>query len=326
MKKSTFLAVSLGTSLLLGIAMAQSGGKPVVGLITKTETNPFFVKMKEGAQNAATAGGAQLMTGAGTSDGDNDSQVAVLKKMVAAGAKTILITPSDPQAIVPALRDARSKGVQIIALDSITDPKSAVDAIFATNNLRAGYLIGQYAKSAIGKKKPVIAMLDLAPGLAVGVSRHNGFLLGFGMEDDNDARIVCIRDTSGDQKLGQTAMEQCLSKNPDINIVYTINEPAAAGAYQALVKAGKQNQAMIVSIDGGCQGVRDIKKGNFAATAQQYPLRMASLGVEAGLIYSKTGKKANGYTDTGVNLITDKPMAGVKSKDSNFGTENCWGN
>ncbi len=34
-------------------------------------------------------------------------------------------------------------------------------------------------------------------------------------------------------------MENCLSKNPDINVVYTINEPAANGANKALEAAAK---------------------------------------------------------------------------------------
>ena len=82
---------------------------------------------------------------------------------------------------------------------------------------------------------------------------------------------------------------------------------------------------LIVSVDGGCAGVKNVKAGIIAATSQQYPLKMASMGVEAGVEYARTGKKATGYTDTGVTLITDKPMAGVDSKDTKFGMDACWG-
>ena len=74
-----------------------------------------------------------------------------------------------------------------------------------------------------------------------------------------------------------------------------------------------------------CAGVRNVKAGVIAATSQQYPLKMAALGVEAGVQYAKSGKKAAGYTDTGVTLITDKPMTGVESKDTAFGLGACWG-
>ena len=76
-------------------------------------------------------------------------------------------------------------------------------------------------------------------------------------------------------------MENLLQKDPDINVVYTINEPAAAGAYEALKAAGKEKDVLIVSVDGGCPGVKNVKAGVIGATSQQYPLQMASMGVEA---------------------------------------------
>jgi fructose transport system substrate-binding protein len=253
--------------------------------------------------------------------------------MINAGAKGILITPSDTKAIVPSIQKARAKGVLVIALDTATEPQDASDALFATNNFNAGLLIGQWAKAAMGSKKLVIATLDLAPGITVGAQRHNGFLQGAGLAkaepNSSDlvtaAEVVCSQDTHGDQAEGQAAMENCLSKNPDINLVYTINEPAAFGAYTAIKAAGKAKQIAIVSVDGGCRGVQGVVDGKIAATSQQYPLKMASMGVEAVAKYVKSGTKVSGYTDTGVTLITDKAQAGVPSKDSKFGVANCWG-
>lgn len=313
---------------------ASTSGEVVVGLITKTETNPFFVKMKEGAQAKADELGVKLLTGAGAKDGDNEGQVTAMENMINAGAKGILITPSDTKAIVPTIEKARAQGVLVIALDTATDPQDASDALFATDNFKAGLLIGQWAKAAMAGKTPVIATLDLQPGITVGAQRHNGFLQGFGVISGADPSsadlvnadvVVCSQDTHGDQTEGQTAMENCLSKNPDINLVYTINEPAAFGAYTALKNAGKEKDVIIVSVDGGCQGVQGVVDGQIAATSQQYPLKMASLGVEAVASYAKGGAKPSGYTDTGVTLITDQPQTGVESQDSAYGTANCWG-
>ena len=206
-------------------------------------------------------------------------------------------------------------------------------ALFATNNFNAGLLIGQWSKAAMAGKKLVIATLDLQPSITVGAQRHNGFLQGMGLAkaDPNSsdlvtaAEVVCSQDTHGDQAEGQAAMENCLSKNPDINLVYTINEPAAFGAFTAIKAAGKDKQIVIVSVDGGCRGVQGVVDGKIAATSQQYPLKMATMGVEAVVKYAKGGAKASGYTDTGVTLITDKAQKGVVSKDSKFGVANCWG-
>jgi fructose transport system substrate-binding protein len=326
--------LTLVAALLAGAGIATAADQPVVGLITKTETNPFFVKMKEGAAAAAQAQGAKLLSGAGKTDGDNAGQVTAMENMIAGGAKTILITPSDSKAIIPAIKKAQEKGVMVIALDSPTDPPEATDALFATDNYKAGVLIGQYAKAALAGKPAKIATLDLFPGHPVGAQRHNGFLKGFGIANAPEAKsnelgrspeVVCMADSFGDRAKGQTAMENCLQKNPDINLVYTINEPAAAGAYTALKAAGKEKNVIIVSVDGGCEGVKNVGAGVIAATSQQYPLKMAAMGVEAGVNYAKTGKKVSGYTDTGVTLIADKPMPGVDSKDVKTGTELCWG-
>lgn len=319
--------------ILSALALAASSAfaaEPVVGLITKTETNPFFVKMKEGAQAEAKKLGAKLLSAAGKTDGDTAGQITAIENMVAAGARTILITSSG-DAIVPTIKKVRAQGVQIIALDS---PVPEADALFATDNYKAGVLIGQYAKAALAGKKPVIATLDLFPGHPVGAQRHNGFLQGFGLQSldgkSNElakpAEVACMADSYGDAAKGQTGMENCLQKNPAINLVYTINEPAAAGAYKALKAAGKEKDVVIVSVDGGCQGIKDVGAGVIAATSQQYPLKMAAMGVAAGVQYAKDGKRQAGYTDTGVTLIAGKAVAGVQSTDVKTGLDLCWGN
>jgi fructose transport system substrate-binding protein len=326
-------AVALAACGSSGGSSTGGAGAVKIGLITKTETNPFFVKMREGAKKEAEAKGATLMTAAGKFDGDNASQVTAIENMVAAGVKGIMITPSDTKAIIPAIQKARAKKVLVIALDTPTDPQSAVDALFATNNFTAGELIGKYAKATLGDKPAKIATLDLAPGVTVGVLRHNGFLSGFGVSGiDPKAsaqatapQVVCSQDTAGDQAKGQTAMENCLQKNPDVNLVYTINEPAALGANTALKAAGKDKDVLVVSVDGGCAGVKAVQDGKIAATSQQYPLKMAAQGVDAIVDFAKNGTKASGYTDTGVTLITAKVASGVDSKDVQFGLDNCWG-
>jgi fructose transport system substrate-binding protein len=317
------------------------GGDVKIGLITKTDTNPFFVKMKEGADSKAKEVGAELQSFAGKKDGDNESQVAAVENLISAGAKGFMITPSDSKAIVPSLDKARQAGLLVVALDTQTEPPDAADITYATDNYAAGLAIGKWAKGTFEKdgKQAKIALLDLNPdGVSVDVQRDQGFLEGFGINvgdktkigDEKDPRIVGHDVTDGAEEGGRTAMENLLQKDPNINLVYTINEPAAAGAYQALKAAGKDKAVTIVSVDGGCPGVQAVKAGQIGATSQQYPLKMAQMGVEAIDKFAKDGTKPtapNGKTfiDTGVTLITDKPVDGVASKDTAFGLDNCWG-
>src|SRR3954466_7614507 len=143
------------------------GGDVKVGLITKTETNPFFVKMKEGANSKAKELGASVQSFAGKKDGDNESQVAAVESLISAGAKGLMITPNDSKAIVPSLDKARQAGLLVVALDTQTEPAEAAGATYATDNYKAGTLIGQWAKAkfeADGKYDSAkIAMLDLNP-------------------------------------------------------------------------------------------------------------------------------------------------------------------
>jgi len=330
MKKTS---AALALTALAFAASSAFAADPVIGLITKTESNPFFVKMKEGAEAEAKKLGAKLLSAAGKQDGDTAGQISAMENMVAAGAKTILITSSG-DAIIPTIKKIREQGVQVIALDSPVGDGTATDALFATNNYKAGELIGAYAKAVLGGKKPVIATMDLFPGHPVGAQRHNGFLAGYGLktldaksnELAQPAEVVCMADSFGDAAKGQTGMENCLQKNGNINVVYAINEPAAAGAYKALKAAGKEKDVVILGVDGMCSnGVGNVEKGVIAATSMQYPLKMAAMGVAAGVQYAKDGKRQAGYTDTGVDLVVGKAVAGIKSIDTKTARGQCWG-
>jgi len=340
----TLACAAAGAALLvsLGGLSARAADQVLVGLITKTDTNPFFVKMREGASAKAKEIGVTLQTFAGKFDGDNDSQVAAVENLISAGAKGILITPSDTKAIVPTIKKARDAGILVIALDTPLDPIEAADATFATDNFQAGVLIGQWAAGTLGDKTKTahVAFLDaLENQPTVDVARDQGFMKGFGIDpkdtsrylDETDPRIVGHQWGKGAPDGGRTGMENLLQKDPDVNVVYTINEPTAAGAYEALKGAGKADgSVLMVSVDGGCPGVKDVKAGHIGATSQQYPLLMASLGDQAVAEFAKSGKKPEPtpglkFFNTGVKLITDKPVKGVESISTDEGLKLCWG-
>jgi len=323
-------------ALMSGMASAAD----LACLITKNNTNPFFVKMKEGAEAAATAAGLDFQAYAGEKDGDAAPQITAIENCVAAGAKGILITPSN-DSVGPALKDARAAGILVIALDTPLADSEAQDITFATDNFEAGILIGKWAAATLGEGAATakIAMLNInKDNISVDVQRNTGFLTGFGIEvpdltvlaSENDPRVIGHESSDANPEGGLRAMETLLAKDPDINVVYTINEPAAEGAFQALKNAGKEGQAIIVSVDGGCPGVASVKSGVIGATSQQYPLKMASLGIEAIAAFAKDGTRPTvteglSFYNTGVNLVTDKPVEGVPSIDTTEGANLCWG-
>ncbi len=336
--KKLLAGTALTLAAMSGTAMAQGVS---ACLITKTDTNPFFVKMKEGAEAKAAELGIELKSFAGKIDGDHETQAAAIETCIADGAKGILLTPSDTSSIVSSVQQARDAGLLVIALDTPLDPADAADATFATDNFLAGELIGKWAAAKLGDEaaNAKIGMLDLAVSQpTVGVLRDQGFLQGFGIElgdpnkwgDEDDPRIVGHDVTAGNEEGGRKAMENLLATDPMITVVYTINEPAAAGAYEALKAIGRENDVLIVSVDGGCPGVQNVKDGVIGATSQQYPLLMASLGIEAIAKWAADGTKpeptpGKDFFDTGVALVTDEPVEGVESITVEEGMDRCWG-
>ncbi len=328
----TSVAVAAFSFGLIG-GTAQAGD--VVGLITKTNTNPYFVKMKEGFEKKAKELGLTPQALAGKFDGDNDGQVAAIEQLMAAGAKGILLVPSDSTAIVPTVKKARDAGILVITLDTPLDPADAADANIGTDNFAAGKLIGAWTKAKLGDKAAAakIATLDLAANQpSVDYERHNGFLTGFGIPVKNpkhyapsdSPQIVGSDVTQGSTEGGRKAMENILQKADQIDVVYAINEPSAYGGMAALKAAGKDKGVIAVAIDGGCFAMPWVKQGIIDATSQQYPLLMASDGVEQIAEYIKSGKKPHSI-DSGEKLITDQPMPGVPSISVDEGMKLCWG-
>ena len=291
--------------------------------------------MKEGAQAKAKELGVTLQAYAGKFDGDNDGQVAAIEALMAAGAKGILLVPSDSTAIVPTVKKAQKAGILVITLDTSLDPPTAADANIGTDNFKAGELIGQWAKATLGAKAATakIATLDGDVNKAsVDYFRHNGFLTGFGIPvkdqkhfaQSDSPQIVGSDVTQGSDEGGRKAMENILQKASEIDVVYAINEPAADGGFAALKAAGKDKGVLVVAVDGGCPGVKSVKAGIIGATSQQYPLLMAADGVQAIVDFVKTGKKPVSI-DSGEQLITDHPVPGVPSIDTTEGAKLCWG-
>ncbi|WP_454294933.1 substrate-binding domain-containing protein [Salana multivorans] len=329
-RRTVTLAVG-GALVLSGVLAGCTGGdqeEVTIGLVTKQEENPYWVEMREIAQETADERGATLVTATGSSDVDVAGQVEAVRSMIDDGVDGLLIAPTDSTELNEVLTQARDAGVIVIALDTPVDPIDTVDGFFATDNVEAGRLIGEYAaaKAEDLGLDPQVAMLNLAPGIASGEDRHAGFLEGFGLSEGSP-EIVAEADTEGDRELGESAMAEILASAPDVNVVYTVNEPAALGALDALEAANRNlDEVVLVSINGGCVAMKGpVRGGQINATVQQFPQNMAREGVNAIVDAVRDGTAVPAHLDTGIQLITDDPAEGVDSRDTAYGVRNCWG-
>jgi len=347
---STSSSSSSSSSTSASASSSSSGKQVQVALILKDFTNPYFISMENSAKTDAAKLNVQLTVSAGSTDGDTTTQISAIDNAIADGDQGIIITPNGP-AVNAALTQARQHNIYVIALDTVPTPASVVDLTYATDNFQAGQLIGQYTAKRLDGKPADIAMLDDVNNevVSVDIDRDHGFLTGMGIPVGNQGlngdepksgtykgslggsssyKISCQEPTQGAVPGGQSAMEDCLSKDPNINVVYAINEPAAEGAAAAIKAAGKKG-IIVAAIDGGCADIPFLSDGEMTVTAGQFPGKMAALGVSAIDTLVLTGKKPAvsaglGFYNTGTQLYTDSPIAGVPSSSTSQEASLCW--
>lgn len=324
----SLLAFGLAASLSAcsgGSAAGDGGGSDTedikVGLVIKTESNPFWVTIRDSAQAKADEEGVELVALSGKFDGDTDGQAAAIENLMAQNVDAIVITPNHSTALNALLQQARDTGILTLVLDTATDPVDAVDSTIATDNYAGGVVLGEWAAASLDGEAPVVATLDGVPGQQVADERHDGFIEGFGIPDGD---IVARQNTDGSQDKGQSAAENVLQANSKINTMFAMNEPVARGAAAALSQLGRSD-VHVATFDGQCQGVQDVQDGKISATILQFPSRMAEIAIDSVIEWVETGTKPEASIDSGSSLVTDSPVDGVESITSEEGLEECWG-
>ena len=309
----------IGMGVCIGGANAAS---PItVGYIVKTLNNPYWAAMQKAAEAEAKRTGVRLIFEAGKYDGDVSTQISDIEDLTTHGANAIIIAPSVSASVAPALRAAKKVGITVIAVDTAVEPADVADSFVATDNFKGGVEEGQWAKVAVGGKKPVVALLEGTPASSVNTERLGGFLKGMGM-NKSEAAVDLI--TNGDQTKALDAMQNTLAAHPDINLVWTINEPAAFGAYTAIKNAGLVGKVEIVTMDGSCQGIQAVADGRFGADVLQFPAKMARISIQEA-IQAAQGKKIPARFDTGEPLVTFHPQPGIASVPPQQALYDCWG-
>lgn len=346
---SRITALAGAAALALGVAGCATTAADEtikIALVGVDVTNPYFLKMADDAKAAAERLGVELSIQTTTTAQGAEIESQQIESAVASGAQAILVVPISPD-IVPAIERARESGVLVFAVDNPTDPVDAVDMSYITGNRAVGEQLGAWVAAKLDGEKAVIAMLDVFSDqvFPVDVDRDQGFLTGMGIDlndpglnadeapegdySNGSYTIACNQATGATQDGGRTAMENCLSANPEINVVYTINEPAAFGAYQALEAAGKTDGVIVATFDGSCAGIEAMTRGEITVNAQTYPGKMTALAIEAAVEYIKNGtvprpSEGETYFNTGSSIVTDTAVDGVESITTDEAAKLCF--
>ncbi len=275
--------------------------KITIGLALSTLSNPFFVTLRDGAQQAATAAGAELRV----ADAANDSakQADQISNFITEKVDVIIVNPTDSDAVVAAVQKANSAGIPVIAVDRNANGGS-LSSFIASNNVQAGKLGAKELLKVVSQNGKV-AMLVGVPAASAARDRGKGFkdALADSTINSKGATLVTEQVANFKRDEGLNVMQNILTANPGLNGVFAQNDEMALGAVQAIKAKGLTGKVFVVGVDGIDDAIAAIKAGDMTATVQQQPAVMGKLAVEAAVKIAKH-QSVDATQDVPLKVIT----------------------
>jgi ribose transport system substrate-binding protein len=277
--RATILAMLVLAILASGLAAScqrggggGEGGGPKIGLSISTLNNPFFVTLRNGAQEAAKKEGAQIIV----ADAQNDAatQQDDVQNFVTQQVDAILVNPVDSESIVPAVQAANQANIPVIALDRGASG-GEIATLIASDNVEGGRIAGRELIELVGSGP--VAQLEGIPGASPTRDRGQGFEEV--INGQNAVELVASQTANFDRAEGLNVTENILQSSPGIKGIFAQNDEMALGAVRALGKRAGTD-VMIVGFDAIEDALKAIQSGKMNATVAQQPDRIGSLGVE----------------------------------------------
>jgi len=269
--------------LLAGAALAVVTGSAAakdlnsIGITLGSLGNPFFVALSQGAEAKAKEINPNVTVNTASADYDLNKQFTQIDNFIASGVDMILLNAADPKAIAPAVKRAQAAGIVVVAVDVAA---AGADATVQTNNIQAGEIACQFIVDKLGENGGKV-IIQNGPQVGAVVDRVNGCKEVLAknpkieiLSDDQDGK--------GSREGGLTIMQGHLTRFPQIDAVFTINDPQAVGSDLAAKQLGR-SEFFITSVDGA-PDIETALKGNtlVQASASQDPYKIAQTAVEVG--------------------------------------------
>ncbi|APH03598.1 ribose ABC transporter substrate-binding protein RbsB [Bacillus weihaiensis] len=247
-----------------------------VGLSISTLNNPFFVTLKEGAEEEAKAKDIELVV----VDAQNDSakQVSDIEDLIQQGVDVLLVNPTDSAAVSAAIESANSADVPVITLDRSAEGGEVV-AHIASDNAAGGKMAGDFILEMLGNEGKV-AEIEGIPGSSAARERGQGFHEA--VDAVTEMEVAAKQTADFDRAKGLTVMENILQGNKDIQAVFAHNDEMALGALQAVEAAGLTD-VIVVGFDATEDAVKAVEDGRLAATVAQKPAVIGQKGIETAI-------------------------------------------
>ena len=296
MIKTTLLGAVAAVALALPATAKELNS---VGVTVGNLGNPFFVQVVKGVEDKARElGGEDVQVTAVSADYDLAKQFSQIDNFIASGVDMIVVNAADPAAIEPAIKRAQEAGIVVVAVDVSA---AGADATVQTDNIEAGQKACEYiaeklggeGKVAIMNGPPVSAVVDRVNGCKEVLAQHEGIEI---VSDSLNGK--------GSREGGLEVMIGLLTANPELDGVFTINDPQAIGADLAAKQLGRTD-LLITSVDGAPDIEQALKSETLIeASSAQDPYTMAQMAVEVGYQILQGNPPAETTTLIPADLIT----------------------
>ncbi|MFO1039718.1 MAG: ABC transporter substrate-binding protein [Geminicoccaceae bacterium] len=288
-----------GAALAVATGAASAKDLNSIGITLGSLGNPFFVALSKGAEAKAKEINPNVKVNTASADYDLNKQFTQIDNFIASGVDMILLNAADAKAIAPAVKRAQAAGVVVVAVDVAA---AGVDATVQTNNVQAGEIACQYIADKLGANGGKV-IIQNGPQVSAVIDRVNGCKEVLGKNPKIEI-LSSDQDAKGSREGGLNIMQGHLTRFPQLDAVFTINDPQAIGSDLAAKQLGR-SEFFITSVDGA-PDIEAALKGNtlVQASASQDPYAMAQLAVDIGYKIMNGEKPADPMILMPSNLIT----------------------
>ncbi len=301
-----FFMVSVVTIGFQDSSWAQTK-KIRLALVLEDLQNPYFITVNDWAKKTANKYGVELITIAGADTADIGGQIKAVEDLIQMKVDLIGICPIDSKGIIPAIEKANKAKIPVMTLTQDAEGGNVLGFI-NPDEVMGGRMAGEYIVEILGGKGK-IAVLEGNPGSTANRDRLAGLLPA--IKKAPGIKIVSQVPANWVRDQGMKVMSDVLTANPDLDLVFCMNDEMALGAMQTIKARGKLKKIKIVGYNGAAEAVRQVYEGNFAADVCIYTEKIGILFVEWGIKIVKGQKPPQRFINSGLGIVTNDLLSKI---------------
>lgn len=297
------------TTTTAGTTAAQSGEKKyVIGLSMNTQTNPFFVDVKDGVEKAANEKGITLFV----TDAQNDPSIQMkdIENLITKNPDAIIIDPTDSDAIVAAVELCNDANIPVFTMDRESNGGEVISHI-GYDAIKSGRIAGEFIAEQLGGTGKVVELQGIM-GTNVAQDRSKGF--NEIIDQNEGIEIVARQVADFDRAKAMTVMENILQANPEIDALYAANDEMLLGALEAIEAAGRTDEIIKIGCDAIDPTIEVIKSGKVEATIAEPPFFLGKAILNAAYDHLE-GKTIEDYVILDNELVTIENVDELVTKE-----------